>query len=140
MILVELILGFLIGLSFGLLGDGGCILTVPVLIYSVGKRPHEAVTISLVIVGLNSLSGVGFHARSGTLNTRTALTFGGAGMRTAYLVGTLAKDIPASVLMFLFAIVMLVVGAVMLRHHRPGSLRSRLAMRGRMEAQRSGAL
>ncbi|MEI7643321.1 MAG: sulfite exporter TauE/SafE family protein [Chloroflexales bacterium] len=114
MISIELILGFLIGLSLGLLGGGGSILTVPVLVYIVGKNPHEAVTVSLVIVGLNSLSGVGFHAQAGTLNTRIALTFGGAGMLTAYLAAALSKGIPATVLMLLFATLMLVVGGMML--------------------------
>lgn len=120
MIAIELTLGFLIGLSLGLLGGGGSILTVPVLVYIVGKGPHEAVTISLVIVGLNSLSGVGFHARAGTLNVRTALTFGGAGMLTAYLAGSLSRGIPPTLLMLMFALLMLVVGGMMLtRRGRP---------------------
>lgn len=121
MLAIELVLGYLIGLSLGLLGGGGSILTVPVLVYIVGKQPHEAVTISLVIVGLNSLTGVGFHARAGTLAARTALTFGGAGMLTAYLAGSLAKGIPATALMLMFAVLMLAVGALMLlRRGKPG--------------------
>ncbi|NJN16574.1 MAG: sulfite exporter TauE/SafE family protein [Oscillochloris sp.] len=121
-IIIELVLGFLIGLSLGLLGGGGSILTVPVLVYIVGKAPHEAVTISLVIVGLNSLSGVGFHARGGTLNFRTALIFGSVGMLTAFCAASLSKAIPEAVLMVMFAGLMLVVGAMMLlRRSKPAS-------------------
>lgn len=121
-LVIELVLGFLIGLSLGLLGGGGSILTVPVLVYIVGKSPHEAITVSLVIVGLNSLSGVGFHARGGTLNLRTALTFGSVGMLTAFFAASLSKAIPETVLMVLFAGLMLVVGGMMLfRRSKPGS-------------------
>lgn len=126
-IVLELALGFLIGLSLGLLGGGGSILTVPALVYVVGKSPHEAVTISLVVVGLNCLSGVGFHARAGALSGRTALCFGGAGMATAYLAASLSRGIPETALMLMFATVMLVVGGLMLfrrgRAERPGGAR-----------------
>jgi uncharacterized protein len=55
MILPALILGFGIGLSLGLLGGGGSILTIPALVYLVDQTPRVAVTTSLVIVGVNSM-------------------------------------------------------------------------------------
>src|SRR5512145_521518 len=76
---VELSLGFGIGLSLGLLGGGGSILTVPALVYLVGQTPQAAVTTSLAIVGANSLVGASLHGRRGALNWRVALVFGGAG-------------------------------------------------------------
>ncbi len=84
-LLFKLILGFGIGLSLGLLGGGGSVLTVPALVYLVGQTPQAAVTTSLAIVGANSALGAAFHNAQGTLNWRVALIFGGAGMIVAYL-------------------------------------------------------
>ena len=47
-------LAVLIGVSLGLLGGGGAILTVPVLVYVMGVGVKQAVPTSLVIVGLTS--------------------------------------------------------------------------------------
>ena len=54
---LDLTLGFGIGLSLGLMGGGGSLLTVPALVYLVGQTPQAAVTTSLAIVGANSLMG-----------------------------------------------------------------------------------
>jgi uncharacterized protein len=112
--LVELLLGFGIGLSLGLLGGGGSILTVPALVYLVGQSPQAAVTTSLAIVGANSAFGAIFHKHSGTLNWSVALVFGSAGMVVAYLAAGLSRDIPPALIMVLFGALMVVVGAVML--------------------------
>lgn len=64
-ILIDLLLGFGIGLSLGLLGGGGSILTVPALVYIVGQTPQAAVTASLMIVGINSLMGAFMHHAPG---------------------------------------------------------------------------
>ena len=79
-ILIDLLVGGVIGLTLGLLGGGGSILTVPALVYIIGQTPQVAVTASLVIVGANSLLGAFFHRAQGTLNWRVALVFGGVGM------------------------------------------------------------
>ena len=81
---LESLLGFAIGVSLGLLGGGGSILTVPALVYLVGQSPQVAVTTSLAIVGGNSLLGAAFHNGQGSLNWKVAALFGGAGMLTAY--------------------------------------------------------
>ncbi len=47
----------LIGISLGLIGGGGSILTVPVLVYLVHVDPVLATTYSLFIVGFTSLAG-----------------------------------------------------------------------------------
>ncbi|MBI5302513.1 MAG: TSUP family transporter [Chloroflexi bacterium] len=80
---LDLMLGFGIGLSLGLLGGGGSILTVPALVYLVGQSPQAAITTSLAIVGANSALGATFHHAQGTLNWRVAVIFGGAGMLVA---------------------------------------------------------
>ncbi len=111
---LDLILGFVIGLSLGLLGGGGSILTVPMLVYLVGQTPQAAVTASLAIVGANSALGALFHRAHGTLNWRIALIFGGAGMLTAYLAAGLSKRFSPAALLIAFALLMLVIGGLLL--------------------------
>jgi len=111
---LDLVLGFGIGLSLGLMGGGGSLLTVPALVYLVGQTPQAAVTTSLAIVGANSLMGASFHRAQGTLDWKVALTFGGAGMLVSYLSAGLSKMMPEALLLIAFAIITLLVGALML--------------------------
>lgn len=118
-VLVGLLLGMIIGLLLGLLGGGGSILTVPALVYMAGQSPQAAVTTSLAIVGTNSAIGAYFHKSQGTLNWQIALTFGSAGMGTAYLAADLSSLLSQTTLLLLFAGLMLMVGALMLFYERP---------------------
>lgn len=111
---VDLALGFVIGLTLGLLGGGGSILTVPALVYIVGLSPQAAVTASLVIVGANSLAGAATHRAQGTLNWTVALVFGGSGMVVSFLSAGLSRLVSSHVLLVLFALLMLAVGALMI--------------------------
>ncbi|MDH5315324.1 MAG: TSUP family transporter, partial [Gemmatimonadota bacterium] len=61
MVLLGYALAVLIGVTLGLLGGGGAILTVPVLVYVMGVGMKQAVPMSLVVVGLTSLLGVFRH-------------------------------------------------------------------------------
>jgi uncharacterized protein len=112
-VFIDLALGFVIGLTLGFLGGGGSILTVPALVYIVGQNPQAAVTASLLIVGANATMGALLHRTQGALNWRVALLFGGVGMVTAYLSAGLAHFLPPTVLLILFALLMLVIGAWM---------------------------
>ncbi|XWX03846.1 sulfite exporter TauE/SafE family protein [Aggregatilineales bacterium SYSU G02658] len=116
---LDAVLGLFIGLSLGLLGGGGAILTVPALVYLVGQTPQAAVTASLVIVGTNSAMGAYFHRLQGTVNWRVALLFGGVGMIVAYFAAGLSRSIPPQALMVMFASLMLVVGLYMLFSRSP---------------------
>lgn len=118
-ILLDLFLGFGIGLSLGLLGGGGSILTVPALVYLVGQTPQAAVTASLVIVGLNSVMGAAMHRSQGTLNWRVALLFGGVGMAAAYIAAGWSKALPPTALMVVFALLMVVVGLFLILKPQP---------------------
>lgn len=113
MIPLQLALGFGIGLSLGLLGGGGSILTVPALVYLVGQTPQAAVTTSLAIVGANSLMGAMFHRAQGSLDWKVALTFGGAGMLASYLSANISNHIPPAILLVTFALLMLVIGTML---------------------------
>jgi len=114
MILLELVLGYGIGLSLGLLGGGGSILTVPALVYLVGQTPQVAVTTSLAIVGANSLMGAMFHGSKGKLDWKVALLFGSAGMLVAYLSAGISQHISPEILLIAFALLMLGIGVMLL--------------------------
>lgn len=119
MLLLELTLGFAIGLSLGLLGGGGSILTVPALVYLVGQTPQAAITTSLAIVGANSVLGANFHRTQGTLNWQVAILFGSAGMLGAYFASGISELLAPEVLMMIFATLMLVIGGFMLTRKSP---------------------
>jgi len=74
------ILGYIgaiiMGLSLGLIGGGGSILTVPILVYLFAVDPVLATAYSLFIVGLTSLIGSFSHMRFGNIHWRTAIVFG----------------------------------------------------------------
>lgn len=65
----------LIGISLGLIGGGGSILTVPILVYLLGVDPVEATGISLLVVGLTSLVGSYNYFKKSLLDYRTAAVF-----------------------------------------------------------------
>jgi uncharacterized protein len=116
---VILGLSVLIGVSLGLLGGGGSILTVPILTYVGGMAPKAAIASSLFVVAVTSAAGVISHARAKNVRWRTGLVFGGAGMIGAYAGGTVAAFIPGRILMILFALMMAATAIAMLRKPRP---------------------
>ncbi len=76
---IVVVLGFaaavVIGVSLGLIGGGGSILTVPVLVYILGIDPVLATAYSLFVVGSTSLVGAGTYMKKGLVNYKTALVF-----------------------------------------------------------------
>jgi len=64
-----------IGLSLGIMGGGGSILTVPVLVYLMGVSPVLSTAYSLFVVGSTSLVGAMGYFRKGLVSVRTALVF-----------------------------------------------------------------
>ncbi len=117
--ILGLLLSAAIGLSLGLIGGGGSIITVPVLVYVLGVEAHNAVGMSLAVVGATSLVGSFLHYRRGTMHLKTGLIFGAAGIFGALLGSPLTKLLSPSALMMTFATLMLVVGILMLRRRSP---------------------
>lgn len=117
--LLSLVLGTVIGLSLGMLGGGGSILTVPALVYLVGIPVGQATGTSLAIVGTTALVGAARHQRAGRVALRAALGFGAASVLGAILGSLLGKHVSGGLLLVLFAFLMLAAGVVMLRR-RPG--------------------
>lgn len=74
----------LIGLSLGLIGGGGSILTMPVLVYLFGIHPLLATSYSLFVVGSTSLIGAISNYRKGEVNLKAALFFGAASIVTVF--------------------------------------------------------
>lgn len=65
----------IIGISLGLIGSGGSILTIPILVYLFKVNPEQATSYSLFIVGLTALSGSYNHYKMGNLKLKSALYF-----------------------------------------------------------------
>ena len=74
--IVGYIASILIGISLGLIGGGGSILTVPVLVYLFHVDPVQATAYSLFIVGASSLIGAWPKYKQGFVNLKTAIIFG----------------------------------------------------------------
>ena len=86
MIIVGYIASILIGLSLGLVGGGGSILTVPVLVYLFGIDAMQAIYYSLFIVGSTSFVGAIRHFRQGNVQLKVAGLFGITSIATILLV------------------------------------------------------
>jgi hypothetical protein len=112
------ILSLAIGVSLGLLGGGGSILTVPVLHYVFGIGAHDSIATSLIVVGTTSIVAMVPHARAGRVRWKLGLAFGAASMAAAFGGGRIGAMLPGPVLIAGFAVVMLVAGGVMLLRAR----------------------
>lgn len=119
MLTLALVLAALIGLSLGLLGGGGSILTVPVLVYVLGFAAKPAIAMSLPVVGITSLVGAAMHWRLGNVRVPTALTFGLLAMVGAFAGAKLAAYMSGAAQLSLLAVVMLAAAGSMLRGSRP---------------------
>ncbi len=85
MIVLGYMAAVLIGISLGLIGGGGSILTVPVLVYLFGVDATLATSYSLFIVGATSLVGAYKNYTKGFVDIKTALLFGAASITTVLL-------------------------------------------------------
>jgi hypothetical protein len=119
LLLPALAAGVAIGLVLGLLGAGGSIIAVPLLVYVVGvPDAHAAIGTAAVAVSLSALLGLWGHARAGTVKWNCALVFAAAGSLGAFLGARAGKATDPDLLLALFGLLMLAVGASMLRPKR----------------------
>jgi uncharacterized membrane protein YfcA len=119
----------LIGISLGLIGGGGSILTMPVLVYLFNVSPALATSYSLFVVGSSSLAGAWNNYKSGLVSIKTALLFGMSSIATVFLtrkfiMPAIPEDITqigsyivskSLLIMVLFAILMLAAAISMIR-------------------------
>ncbi len=127
--IVGYIGAILMGLSLGLIGGGGSILTVPILVYLFMVEPVLATAYSLFIVGLTSLVGSMSHMRMGNIHWRTAIVFGIPSILAVYATRAwLVPAIPDPIMrmgdvvlgkavgiLFLFAVIMVAAAYSMIR-------------------------
>ena len=96
-----------IGLSLGLLGSGGSILTVPVLHYLLDQPDKVAIGGSLLVVGIVAAAGCVPYALRRQVDWSNVAWFGLPGMAGAWIGASLAHWIPGPVQLAVFAAVML---------------------------------
>jgi uncharacterized membrane protein YfcA len=114
--LVGVLSGVAVGFSLGLIGGGGSVLAVPLMVYAVGvSEPHVAIGTSALAVAINAASSLFDHARAGHVKWRCGGMFAAAGVAGAFVGSTLGKHVDGHRLLFLFALVMILIGVVMLR-------------------------
>ena len=117
--LIGFLSGGLVGFTLGLFGGGGSILAVPLMVYLVGvPNPHLAIGTSALAVAANAGANLVSHARHRNIKWRCAAIYSVAGVAGAFLGSTLGKALDGQKLLFLFALLMMVVGALMLRSRR----------------------
>jgi uncharacterized membrane protein YfcA len=133
------ILGYLaavlIGISLGMIGGGGSILTVPALVYLMGTAPVDATAYSLFIVGATALVGAFQKYRDGLVNMKAALVFGIPSIIAVFLtralimpaipdvIGSFAGYVVSKDLfiMMVFAILMVIASITMIRGSKNGA-------------------
>jgi uncharacterized membrane protein YfcA len=112
--ILALLGALVIGISLGLLGSGGSILTLPVLVFILQRPEKLAIAESLAIVGSISVIGAIPYALRAQVQWNSILFFGLPGMLGAYLGGSGSYYISGSVQLTLFALVMFIVASMML--------------------------
>jgi hypothetical protein len=142
MLVLGFVLAILVGVSLGLIGSGGSILTVPILVYVMGVDPVLATAYSLFIVGATALVGGIQNARDGRVDFKTALIFGIPSIIAVYITRAyLVPVIPESVftlfdfevtkpifLMVIFAIVMVAASITMIKPQKNKQLGEEIPM------------
>jgi len=111
---LALIGALIIGLSLGLLGSGGSLLTVPVLVYILNRPEKEAVAESLAIVGMIALVGVIPYVLRKQIHWNSVFLFGLPGIVGSCIGGCCTYYISGSTQLMLFACLMIGVSALMI--------------------------
>ena len=109
----------LVGVSLGLLGSGGSILTVPVLVYLVDEPEKVAIAESLAIVGLISFAGAIPYAIKKRVHWKSVLYFGIPGMAGTYGGAYLSNYVSGTLQLIVFGFVMLIAAFMMFRNQNP---------------------
>ncbi len=127
--IIGYISSILIGISLGLIGSGGSILTVPVLVYLFSVDAVAATAYSLFIVGFTAAIGSVGYFKKGLVNVKTALVFGAPSivavfLTRAYIVPGIPKEVfsvgdfvvtKSILMMLLFAVLMVAASYSMIK-------------------------
>lgn len=129
LLVISLFCALIIGITLGLIGGGGSILTVPVFVYLLGIDPHTATAYSLFVVGVSSLAASVQNARRKIISYKTGLVFAFPAFIVVFVIRKYALPaIPDEIfqignfvlmksvaLMLFFAIVMLIASISMIK-------------------------
>lgn len=122
-ILLSLLSGGVAGFALGLVGGGGSILATPLLLYVVGVgSPHLAIGTGATAISVAALFNFGNHARAGHVRWSGAMLFAVVGVTGALAGSQLGKAVDGHRLLVLFGVLMIVVGALMLRPRRTAAV------------------
>lgn len=121
-VMLFVLSGGLVGFTLGLIGGGGSILATPLLLYVVGLDAHKAIGTSALAVSVNAFIDLLEHARKQHVRWKVALIFTFFGVLGDALGSSFGKAVDGKKLLFLFAILMVVVGVHMLRQPPKGSV------------------
>lgn len=113
MAVLTAIYGIAVGVSLGLTGGGGSILAVPLLVYGLGVAPQQAVSVSLAAVGAVSVAGAIQRLVRREVELRTGVLFAISGVVGAPLGTWISEYVSDTLLLFLFAGLMLLVAVRM---------------------------
>ncbi len=111
---LALLGALVIGMSLGLLGSGGSILTLPVLVFILNRPEKLAIAESLAIVGCIACLGAIPYAMRRHIDWKSALFFGVPGMLGAYIGASGSYYISGDLQLIIFAFVMLIVSFLMI--------------------------
>lgn len=125
----------LMGLSLGMIGGGGSILTVPILVYLFKVEPLQATAYSLFIVGLTALFGSFTNIKSKTIDFKVAAMFGfpsllGVSLTRSFIVPAIPTEIvhvgaflltKDLLIMGVFAILMVMASFSMIKSNKPST-------------------
>ncbi|MCE3009170.1 MAG: sulfite exporter TauE/SafE family protein [Proteobacteria bacterium] len=120
----------LMGLSLGMIGGGGSILTVPILVYLFAVNPVTATAYSLFIVGLTALVGGMFYLKKGDVDLKTGFVFAvpsfiGVYLTRAYVLPSLPDPVfsmgetlvsKSLLIMLVFAVLMVLASVSMIKN------------------------
>ncbi len=137
MYVIGLLLAIVVGVTLGMIGSGGSILTVPILVYILGVNPVLATTYSLLIIGTTSLIGAVKGVQEKTVDFGKIIYFGLPSMVTVFIVRSyilpLVPDVihvagysfhQDNVLMVLFASIMILSSVPMIKGREKNILKS----------------
>ncbi|WP_314212089.1 sulfite exporter TauE/SafE family protein [uncultured Actinomyces sp.] len=113
MLIEATLIGVLIGIVVGALGAGGGILSVPVLVYLLGQNPHQAATLSLIIVGATACVSLITRASSGHVDWKQGSLFAFAGIVGTWGGSALNPLVSARTLMLEFCVLLAFVAIFM---------------------------
>jgi uncharacterized membrane protein YfcA len=119
--LLSILSGGVVGFTLGLVGGGGSILAVPLLVYVVGvPGTHVAIGTSAIAVAASAAVNLVGHAHNRTVKWPCAITFALSGIVGAATGAHIGKLVDGHKLLLFFGVLMLVVGALMLKPRKSG--------------------